>query len=78
MSNITTKEKRFSLAEAEAIALKVLEELRPYCIRAEICGSIRRKQSEVGDIDICVLLKPDEIGLFQNGIAKVIDQLEKK
>jgi len=77
MSNITIGKKRFPLAEAEAIALKVLEQLKPYCIRAEVVGSIRRKKADCGDIDICLLLKPDEIGLFQNGIAQVINQWKK-
>jgi len=76
MSNITIGE-RFSLAKAEAIALKVLEQLKPYCIRAEIAGSIRRKKSEVGDIEIVAIPKPYSVGLLEDGIASVINKWQK-
>lgn len=46
---------RRPLAEMEAIALALVEELRPYCERCEIAGSIRRKKAEVGDVElVCV------------------------
>lgn len=72
-----TKEKRYQYAEAYKIALATLEELKPYCIRAEIAGSIRRKKSEVGDIEIVAIPKPYSIGLFQSRIASVVNQWEK-
>lgn len=68
---------KYPYAEAYKIALEVLEQLRQYCFRAEIAGSLRRKKSEVGDIEIVVIPKPYEIGLFQSGIAGVINQWEK-
>lgn len=71
------KEKRYPYAEAHKIALSVLEQLRPFCDRLEIAGSIRRKKAEVGDIEIVAIPKPYEIGLFQSGIARVINQWEK-
>jgi len=40
------------LAKAEKIASRVVEKLMPYCQRIEIAGSIRRRKSEAGDIDI--------------------------
>jgi len=40
------------LAEAKKIADRVVEELKPYCFRIEIAGSIRRKKPEVKDIEI--------------------------
>lgn len=69
--------KKYPYAEAHRIALDVLEQLRPYCIRAEIAGSLRRKKSEVGDIEIVAIPKPFETGLFQSGIASVVNQWEK-
>ncbi len=62
---------------AYAIAVKVVELLRPHCVRIEIAGSIRRKKSEVGDIEIVAIPKPYSIGLFENGIASVVNKWEK-
>ncbi|MEI6296485.1 MAG: hypothetical protein WCO84_02445 [bacterium] len=70
-------EKRFPYEEAHEIALRVLDLLRPHCIRAEIAGSIRRKKPLVGDIEIVAIPKPYEIGLFESGIASVINRWEK-
>lgn len=43
------------LKQAEQIARRYLEQLRPYCLRIEIAGSIRRRRPEVKDIEIvCV------------------------
>ncbi len=69
--------KKYPYAEAHRIALDVLEQLRPHCIRIEIAGSIRRKKPEVGDIEIVAIPKPFETGLFQSGIASVVNQWEK-
>ncbi|MFZ3011399.1 MAG: hypothetical protein WA060_00135 [Minisyncoccia bacterium] len=70
-------EKRYPLAEAQAIALKVLEQLKPYCIRAEIAGSIRRQKSEVKDIEIVAIPKPYSVGLLEDGIASVVNKWKK-
>lgn len=43
------------LAKAEALANKVVRELRPFCHRIEIAGSIRRKRAEVNDIDLVLI-----------------------
>jgi DNA polymerase/3'-5' exonuclease PolX len=77
MTNTTIKEKRYPLAEAEAIALKVLEQLRPYCIRAEIAGSIRRKKADCGDVEIVAIPLPYSIGLLEDGIASVVNKWPK-
>lgn len=66
--------KRYPYAEIERVALKVVEQLMPFCSRIKIVGSIRRKRADPSDIDICLILKSDEIGKFQGGIAKVINQ----
>jgi DNA polymerase/3'-5' exonuclease PolX len=70
-------EKRYPYAEAYKIALEVLEQLRPFCSRIEIAGSIRRKKADCGDVEIVAIPKPYEIGLFQSGIASVVNQWEK-
>ena len=63
--------------EALKIANKYLELLRPHCDRIEIAGSIRRKKPEVKDIEIVCIPKPYETGLFESGIAMVVNTLEK-
>jgi DNA polymerase/3'-5' exonuclease PolX len=77
MTNTTIKEKRYPLAEAEAIALKVLEQLKPYCIRAEIAGSIRRKKADCGDVEIVAIPLPYSTGLLEDGIASVVNKWTK-
>lgn len=68
---------RYPYAEALKIATAALERLRPYCVRIEIAGSIRRKKTEVKDIEIVAIPKPFGIGLFENGIAMVVNQWVK-
>lgn len=68
---------KYHYEEAHNIALDTLEQLKPYCSRIEIAGSIRRKKAEVGDIEIIAIPKPYEVGLFQSGIANVINQWKK-
>lgn len=74
MSNQT---KRYPYTEASEIALRVLEELKPYCTRIEIAGSLRRKKNEVGDIEIVIIPLPYSTGLLESGIATVINKWEK-
>jgi DNA polymerase/3'-5' exonuclease PolX len=62
---------------AEEIAERVKGELAPYCQRIEIAGSIRRRKLEVGDIEIVAIHKPYDIGLFESGIATVINKWRK-
>jgi len=74
---MSTIEKRYPYAEAYKIALEVVEQLKPHCLRIEIAGSIRRKKADCGDVEIVAIPKPYEIGLFQNGIASVVNQWKK-
>lgn len=60
-------------ANAKKIADRVRAELAPHCDRCEIAGSIRRKKSEIGDIEIVAIPKPYDVGLFASGIAKVAE-----
>ena len=75
--NEQIKKIKYPYAEAHKIAQEVLEQLKPYCERIEIAGSIRRKKAEVGDIEIVAIPKPFGIDLSQDGIAKVVNQWEK-
>jgi DNA polymerase/3'-5' exonuclease PolX len=68
---------KYPYATAYKIALEVLEQLKPHCERIEIAGSVRRKKAEVGDIEIVAIPKPYKIGLFQTGIATVVNQWQK-
>jgi DNA polymerase/3'-5' exonuclease PolX len=63
-----------ALHHASEIAEKVKAELAPHCLKIEIAGAIRRKAKTVNDIDIVAIPKPYETGLFENGIAKVVNQ----
>ena len=65
------------LAIAENWANDIMELLRPHCERLEIAGSIRRKKSRVGDIEIVAIPKPYETGIFESGLAKVVNQWPK-
>lgn len=42
------------LLTAQALADQLLTEIRPYCTRAEVAGSIRREKEEVKDLELAV------------------------
>lgn len=63
--------------EALIIAEKVKSVLSPHCERIEIAGSIRRKKAVVKDIEIVAIPKPYDTGLFESGIAPVVNQWQK-
>ena len=46
------------LKDAEELAKRIVEHIRPHCERVEVAGSIRRKKSEVRDIDLVLIPKP--------------------
>lgn len=74
---MSTKEKRYPYAKAYEIALKVLEELKPHCIRIEIAGSLRRKKSDIGDIELVLTPLPYSTGLLESGLASVVNRWKK-
>ena len=63
--------------KALIIAEQTRDILKPYCERIEIAGSIRRKKSEVKDIEIVAIPKPYNTGLFENGIATIVNRWPK-
>ena len=65
------------LYDALQIAEKIKSQLSPHCERIEIAGSIRRRKSEVKDIEIVAIPKPYEVGLFESGIATIVNRWEK-
>jgi DNA polymerase/3'-5' exonuclease PolX len=65
------------LEQALKIAEKVKALLLPHCERIEIAGSIRRKKPDVKDIEIVAIPKPFDVGLFESGIATVVNKWQK-
>ncbi|MFA6586218.1 MAG: hypothetical protein WCS86_03615 [Candidatus Paceibacterota bacterium] len=74
---MSEKIKRYPYAEAYEIALKVLEELRPHCAKIAIAGSIRRKKADCGDVEIVTIPLPYSTGIFENGIATIVNKWPK-
>ncbi len=59
MTSTTSPTKpRIPLGQAEVLAAELVELFRPYCSRIEIAGSIRRRVSEVDDIEILAVPLP--------------------
>ncbi len=50
---------KMQLQKAKQIGEEVLDKLRPYLIKGELAGSIRRKKKEVHDIDLVIELKKE-------------------
>jgi len=65
------------LADALLIANRILAELEPHCERIAIAGSVRRRKAEVGDIEIVAIPKPYDTGLFESGIAPLVNRWPK-
>lgn len=63
--------------EALALAEQVRGQLAPHCERIEIAGSIRRKKPEVKDIELVAIPKPYDTGLFESGVAAVVNAWPK-
>ncbi|MFA4975347.1 MAG: hypothetical protein WC839_01870 [Candidatus Paceibacterota bacterium] len=69
--------KRYPYAEAYRIALEVVEQLKPFCKRIEIAGSIRRKKKDCGDAEVVAVPLPYSTGLFESGIATIVNKWPK-
>jgi DNA polymerase (family 10) len=60
-----------SLEEAQSVANRLVEALKPFCSKVQISGSIRREKPEVGDIDLVVI--PSELEDFITKVKEIID-----
>lgn len=74
---IVGERKKYPLAEARRIASEVVEELRPFCKRIELAGSIRRKKPMVGDAEILLIPEEYSTGLLENGLASIVNRWPK-
>lgn len=64
-------------SEMIIVAEKIKDMLSPHCERIEIAGSIRRKSPMCSDIEIVAIPKPYQTGLFEDGIASIVNQWQK-
>lgn len=46
-------------SEVEPLAFKILRVVEPFCLKAEVAGSLRRRHDVVNDVDIVVLPRPE-------------------
>lgn len=65
----------YPLAQAQEVATRLVDVLRPTCSRIEIAGSIRRQKATVGDIEILCVPKPPPVELFPPGAYQEFEQL---
>lgn len=70
---------RIPLAKAEALAMELVEILRPVTDRIEIAGSIRRRKAEVGDIEIVMAPRFEEVpgDLFGDTTDRINHQFKR-
>lgn len=59
------------IEQAEIIANKYVELLKPFCKRIEIAGSIRRKKPKVKDIEIVCIRDTKKLRLFVDEVDKL-------
>jgi len=69
--------KTMDLQQALRITERIKADLSPHCHRIEIAGSIRRKKPQVKDIELVCISKPYDVGLFESGIATVVNKWKK-
>jgi len=46
------------LEQGQELAERIIDEIRSFCDRVEVAGSIRRRKSEVRDVDLVMIPKP--------------------
>jgi len=52
---------KITLTQANSLAARIMAELASVCVRVEIAGSIRRKKSTIGDIEIVCIPKTETV-----------------
>lgn len=66
----------FDRSEVEPLAFKILGEIGPFYLKAEIAGSIRRRRGVVNDVDIVVLPRPGKDDSWLNIIKTVRSEFD--
>jgi len=64
-----TTDTRVPLARAQVIAWTVEAELRPFCERIEVAGSIRRRRESVKDVEILAVPRDGRADFFGQSIS---------
>jgi len=64
--------------EVEPLAFKILYAIEPFCEKAQIAGSIRRRRGGVNDIDIVVLPKPESWLEIIKTVRREFDAITEK
>lgn len=76
-NSVLSSPKKYSLSVAQKAAWRVIELLRPHCVRLSVAGSIRREVAQVKDIEIVAIPMPYTTGLFEDGLAAVVNRWPK-
>ena len=74
---MSNKQRRHPLAAAGAVAHELRGLLAPFCDRIEVGGSIRRRRSTVGDIELLAIPPMDGQRDMFGGVAGENDQLDQ-
>jgi len=64
-----------SLSQADKLAAKIVAELKPFCERIEIAGSIRRRRPLVNDVDIVVLPLAGQVNALRERVLRKTDPI---
>lgn len=73
---MSKEEGKMSLESAQIMAKEVLDVLAPYCEKAVVAGSIRRRRPWVNDIDLVLLPKSNDAWTLHAKIAKLFSTVK--
>ncbi len=62
---------KMTLSYAEHLAAAIIDDLKSFCDRIQVAGSIRRRRPFVNDIDIVLVLKPQSAWEFSRKLAEL-------
>lgn len=74
LSSTVSESERMDLKTAENITSELISLLKPYLEKYEICGSIRRKKPNIGDIDLVAI--PKLIRENENTLYDIIKKID--